>query len=566
MQLIIPLSGVGQRFIDAGYTVPKPLIEVDGMPIIEHVVNLFPGETNVIFICNDLHLKETNMREILEKIVPTCKIIEVPVKDRKGPVDAILRAAGARIEGKYIISDTDEVIVSYCDYGTWWDYKDFLKNVRDSGADGAIPAYIGFHPHMLGSDNYAFMQYNQDDHHDEHDDHHDEHDDHYKWMTKIQEKKPFTSNKMNEYASNGTYYFKTGIIMKKYFTELIYRDIQIKGEYYVSMVYNLLIEDNLKVLIYEIDNMLQWGTPYDLEVYNMWSSYFDKKKSNAPVINIYKDSKDKDNKETDSKKTHIILPMAGKGSRFSMVGYNTAKPFLPVDGLPMIVQAINSLPRYDDENTLSIITLQEHVNTYPQEFKLLREYYPYASIHEIANVTDGQATTCSIIIDTLDDETPVLISACDNGAYYNMEEYEKLVNDDTIDVIVWSFTNNPTSKLYPHMYAWLDVDETNTVNYVSVKKPLIYKPNVHAIIGTMLFKKSKIFKEGYKYIRENSIKTNGEYYVDDILNPLINMGYTVKVFPVDYYLCWGIPNDYKTYNYWEEFFNKCTWHSYSRLI
>jgi len=525
MQIIIPLSGVGQRFINAGYTVPKPLIVVDGMPIIQHVVNLFPGETNITFICNDKHLKETKMQEILTTIVPTCKIREVSVENRQGPVHAVSQAYD-------LIDDNDEVIISYCDYGTWWNYKDFLDKIHLTNADGAIPSYIGFHPHMLGSDNYAFIQHTN------------------MWMTKIQEKKPFTDDKMNEYASNGAYYFKSGAIMKKYFNELMNRKIHTNGEYYVSMVYNLLLEDKFDVLIYEIDNMLQWGTPYDLEVYNMWSSYF--KNKMIPMIPF-----------EDTKNTHTILPMAGKGSRFGMVGYTTAKPFLEVEGLPMIIQAINSLPK---TTVLSIVTLEDHFNKYSTEFKMIQATYSHANIIKISNVTDGQATTCSIITDLIDDNIPILISACDNGVYYDTNAYAKLVNDDSIDVIVWSFTNNPTSKLYPNMYAWLDVDENGTIHNVSVKKPLVNKPNKHAIIGTMLFKKSKIFKDGYQYIRENNIQTNGEYYVDDVLNPLIKMGYNVKVFPVDYYLCWGTPNDYKTYLYWEDFFNKCDWHPYERLL
>ena len=65
MQIIIPMSGIGKRFVEAGYKDPKPLIEVDGLPIIEHVVNLFPNENNISFICNDLHLKKMDMKNIL---------------------------------------------------------------------------------------------------------------------------------------------------------------------------------------------------------------------------------------------------------------------------------------------------------------------------------------------------------------------------------------------------------------------------------------------------------------------------------------------------------------------
>ena len=60
------MSGIGKRFIEAGYKEPKPLIQVEGKPIIEHVINLFDKEKDdYVFICNNLHLKTTNMKEIL---------------------------------------------------------------------------------------------------------------------------------------------------------------------------------------------------------------------------------------------------------------------------------------------------------------------------------------------------------------------------------------------------------------------------------------------------------------------------------------------------------------------
>ena len=69
MQIVIPMSGFGERFKKAGYTIPKPLIEINDKPIIQHVVEMFPGETNFIFICNKEHLYLTKyrMKEILKK-------------------------------------------------------------------------------------------------------------------------------------------------------------------------------------------------------------------------------------------------------------------------------------------------------------------------------------------------------------------------------------------------------------------------------------------------------------------------------------------------------------------
>jgi NDP-sugar pyrophosphorylase family protein len=514
IQLIIPMSGIGKRFIEAGYKDPKPLIEVDGKPIIEHVVNLFPGVEDVTFICNEIH---KGIENTLEKIKPNCKIHWVSNQNRKGPVDAVLQI-------KDFIDDNKEIIVSYCDYGTVWDFDRFLKETRQGKFDGAIPCYIGFHPHMLGSDNYAFCKHQNN------------------VLLEIKEKEPFTNNKMSEYASNGTYYFKNGKILKNYFQKLIDLDLNLKGEYYVSMVYNLLVQDKLRVNIFEIEKMLQWGTPYDLEIYKGWSNYFNNLKTKQPKI-----------KHTDD--VTLVLPMAGKGSRFSEQGYELPKPLIDVNGKPMIIQAVDCLPETSNK---IFICLQEHIDLYGID-KVLADYYNNTHILGIDKTTEGQACTCELGINDakLDLEKPILISACDNGVYYDVEEYMKLVNDESIDIIVWSFRNNQTSKVNPNMYAWLKVDENDLIQHVSCKKFIYDDPlKTHAIIGTMFFRKAKYFIDGLNKNYIDNIRTNNEFYVDDVLNQNIKSGLHIKVFEVKNYICWGTPDDYKTYNYWESYFLK----------
>lgn len=517
MKIIIPMSGIGKRFIEAGYNEPKPLIIIEEKTIIEHVVKLFDKKNDeFVFICNDYHLKTTEMRTILKSIVPDCKIYEVSVENRKGPVDAVMQISEKEI------NDDDEIIVSYCDYGTKWDYQKFKEEVKKYNLDGCIPSYINFHPHMLGSDNYAFIKETN------------------KEFIEIQEKKPFTNNKMNEYASNGTYYFKSGKIVKKYFKELIDKDISTNGEYYCSMVYNLMKQDNMKIRVFEIEKMLQWGTPKDLNEYLIWSNYFLKRNH---IFN--KNFEDKHN-------TTLILPMAGAGSRFSKEGYTIPKPLLDIEGLPMIIQAVECLPKTSNK---IFIGQESHYKQYEID-KKIKEFYPEAKTLGINYITQGQACTTDLAFQHYDIplENPLLISACDNGVYYDIEKYQILLEDPDVDIIIWSFSNNPTSKLFPHMYAWLDINENNYIKRVSIKKPFNDIENKYAVIGTMYFKKASYFKEGLNKIYEINYRTNNEFYIDNMIEPLVNMGYKIKIFDVTNYLCWGTPNDYKTYQYWLEYF------------
>jgi bifunctional N-acetylglucosamine-1-phosphate-uridyltransferase/glucosamine-1-phosphate-acetyltransferase GlmU-like protein len=419
------------------------------------------------------------------------------------------------------ISSYDEVIVSYCDFGTKWDYTKFLSEMHAYDADGGIAAYKGFHPHMLHGDNYAFIKEEK------------------KWMTDIQEKASFTDQKMNEYASNGIYYFRTFDMMKYYFKKLVTLEMKVNNEYYVSLVYKLMTQERLMVRIFEIEKMLQWGTPRDLEEYLVWSNYFSKRIEKPLFFR-------------GTEPTTLLLPMAGAGSRFFVQGFTTPKPLLDVEGKPMVVQAVECLPP-SKKNVF--MCLQDHLNKYSLE-TMLKHNFTNTDVVTIPSVTEGQACTCEIGLReagvSLDE--PILISACDNGVYYDVNEYYKLVDDPTVDVIVWSFTNNPTSKLYPNMYAWLDVDSEGTIHDVSIKKPFANSSkNNHCIIGTMYFRRASIFQEGLQEIYEKNIRTNNEYYVDNVLIPLFSK-YKVKVFEVKNYLCWGTPNDYKTYTYWNEYF------------
>jgi hypothetical protein len=216
----------------------------------------------------------------------------------------------------------------------------------------------------------------------------------------------------------------------------------------------------------------------------------------------------------------------------------------------MIVQAVKSIPHCKRQ---VFITLNEHLEAYDLA-DTLKSNFPECQIIGIDGVTEGQACTTEIGIKAagLGPDESILVSACDNGVDYDSAAYAALEADPSVDVIVWSFNNNPTSKLFPHMYAWLDVCEDGSIKHVSVKKH--FEGAEHCIIGTMFFRRVGTYMEGLRTIYEKNIRTNGEFYVDDLLNPLIEAGYNVKIFPVEAYICWGTPADYKTYCYWNTHF------------
>ncbi|GAB6109650.1 NTP transferase domain-containing protein [Fusibacter bizertensis] len=519
MKIVIPMSGRGQRFVNKGYKVPKPLIEVDGKPIIEHVVDMFPGEDDFIFICAKDHLESTEMKSILNRIAPKGRIIAIE-PHKLGPIYAVQKAY-------QYIEDDEEVIVNYCDFGCYWDYGDFLTHTRQRNADGAIPAYKGFHPHMLGTTNYAFMR------------------DHEQWMLEIQEKKPFTENRMNEYASSGTYYFKSGALLKKYFDMTVERDLNLNGEYYVSVVYNLLIEEQLKVSIYEIQHMLQWGTPEDVEDYLYHSNYFRKLIDYKPYDAVNPD-------------TINLIPLAGEGSRFKNEGYVTPKPLIEISGKPMIFQAFDSYPKSNDAR---FIVLANHCDAYGID-DLLSKAYHGSKIISLDHVTEGQAITASLGIQEEDMERPLLIAACDNGLLIDENRYRALISDSEVDAICFVFKNNPTVGANPKGYGYIKANEDGKIQGVSVKVPISDTPtNDPAIVGAFYFSKAKYFMAGVEYLKEHNIRVNNEFYIDSIMGILDALQISGHILACDYE-SWGTPNDYLTFSYWQSFFHKSNFHPY----
>ncbi|HMV44363.1 MAG TPA: NTP transferase domain-containing protein, partial [Leptospiraceae bacterium] len=444
MHIIVPMSGIGKRFLDAGYKDPKPLIQVEGKPIIAHVVAMFPSETKFTFICNEEHFANTSMRSVLLSLVPNANVISIP-PHKKGPVYAVSLIYS-------MIDDDEEAIVNYCDFGKDWDYKAFLEDVRSNQADGAISAYRGFHPHMLGTVNYAFMREKDN------------------WMLEIQEKKPFTNDRMSEYASDGTYYFKSGRILKKYFDLTMERDLSVNGEYYASVVYNLLVQDGLKVRIFEINHMLQWGTPGELKEYLYWSDIFkglSKKYETAPA-------QDRIN----------LIPMAGRGSRFADQGYKDPKPLIPVDGEAMVVQAGKSLPA---SKRNIFVCLNEHLQKYPIQ-TTLEASFENVKVVGIQGVTEGQAITVSLGLSEENIDKPLFIAASDNGMLYDGIQLEKFIAEEDPDVFAFTFSGNPTSERNPQMYGWIQASGKDALA-VSVKVPISNNPiQDDAIVGAFYFK------------------------------------------------------------------------------
>lgn len=526
MQIVIPMSGFGERFRRAGYAAPKPLIEIDGKPIIAHVIDLFPGEHDFIFICNADHLAHApyRMEAILKQHCPTGRVIGI-APHKLGPIHAVRQVAE-------LLDPARPVVVNYCDFTCLWDWHHFKAFVADAGCDGAIPAYKGFHPHTLGTTNYAYMRECNG------------------WVQDIQEKQPYTDNRMEEYASSGTYYFRTGQIMLEAFEATMAQDLNVGGEFYVSLAYKPLLAQQRPVAVYDLQHFMQWGTPEDVAEYEGWSGAF-RQLARPPS-------------KTGSPRGTLVMPMAGLGQRFAKEGYAQTKPLIPVSGKPMVIQAADDLP----DTQRQVFVLRSDMPGHETISTTLMQHCSRALVHTVPQVTEGQACSANIGLQALRQtdghvDGPVTFGACDNGALYDAAKLDAMLDDDNIDVIAWVARGHANAVRHPKMFGWVDADKQGCIHRVSVKVPLAQPASDPIIIGTFTFRRPRDFERALQRMLEQNDRVNGEFYLDTCINHAQALGLNCHMFEVDHFLSWGTPNDLRTFEYWQSCFDKWASHPYS---
>lgn len=497
------------------------MIKVKGRPILEWIIKgMYQDEDRFLLICRKSHFEQGELdKRYLLSLAKHVKIVEIDPWVKRGPAFDLIQAE------KYI-NKQEPCIVNYCDLYVLWNWELFKKELKERNPEGAIVCYTGFHPALIPDKNlFASCMRDENDH-----------------LLEIREKYCFEANKTKGYHSAGIYYFKTGELLIKYALELVDSEQMIRGEYYVSLIYNFMVKDNLTVWCPDNAKVFcNWGAPEDLEEYNSWIEIIERLE----------------------KKMNILIPMAGAGERFTKAGYKVHKPLLPVTDrktgveMPMVVCAVSDLPGIEEDGANVIFADRLFHKESGVEKKILA-YYPKARFVTSEGLTEGQASTCLLAKEWINNNDELLISACDNGLSVDKKKFDSLKKE--CDIIVFTYRRNPIVIKNPNAYGWVNVDENNTVTEVSVKRAISDTPEKdHAVVATFWYKRGSVFVEAAEKMIEENDRINNEFYADQVVKHAIIMGCRAKVLEVDKYIGWGTPEDYQNYNrtldYWKNFYH-----------
>ncbi len=542
MNVIIPMTGYGSRFVAAGYQELKPFIRVMGRPVIEWIVkDMYPADVNIIFVCRGEHLmKDAFMRERLLLLAPEAKIVSIEDWVKKGPVYDVLRGY-RELLAQQAIDAQEPCIINYCDFHMQWDYAAFAQEAAERGCDGAVPCYSGFHPNLLPEKNYyaSCLTDAQDD------------------LIEIREKYSFEKDKTKAKHSPGVYYFASGAVMEKYCQILTeHEECAINGEYYASLPYNFMVQDGLKVWVpVNVEYFCQWGTPEDMQEFVYWTDLI--RKSEAAPHTGGAESPGAE----EEMQGRILIPMAGAGQRFADAGYTVHKPaIMTVDRAtgqekPMVVCATKDLPGVAADGS-NVIYVDRNFHQTDGVEDAIRAWYPQAAFITVDHLTEGQACTCMLAEPYLDPEQPLLIAGCDNGMDIDRDAFDALTKE--CDCIVFTYRHNEAVLANPNAYGWMIADADGNITGTSIKKAISDRPMEDpAVVATFWFRRAAVFIEATKKMIAENDRINGEFYVDQTVKHVLDLGYRAKIFDIDRYVGWGTPADYegyqKTWNYFKAF-------------
>lgn len=222
MNILYPIAGYGLRFQNQGYTIPKPLITVNGTTLLEHSIKTLNIQGNYIFV--SLRYKQLEYNEQITNIVNkhctngTIIWIDEPTN---GSAETCLKA-------EHLINNSDALIITNVDQYLDWNSQDFISHITTTSADGCVSLYEHDDIEVGKPSKYAFVSLDVDGN-----------------ALEFCEKFAISNT-----ALNGVHYWKYGYDFVYSIKQMISDNIKVNNEYYISPSYNYLIKQGKKINSY----------------------------------------------------------------------------------------------------------------------------------------------------------------------------------------------------------------------------------------------------------------------------------------------------------------------------
>lgn len=250
MQLVVPMAGLGQRFLDAGYRLPKPLIPVDGLPMVVRACADLPPFVHSVFVVNSEHVERFDIDRAIREYFPDARIVVAPEL-----------TAGQACSVRLAAADLDPalpVLVCACDNSHLYDPGEFISLTEASHYDCLIWTYRNDCRVLARPQAFGWVDTRPES----------------RDVTRVSCKTPISGSPLGNHVVSGCFWFRSAELMIDGIDALVTVDRRINGEYYLDVVPNMLIEAGRRVGVFEVKKYIGWGTPAELADYECWEQYF----------------------------------------------------------------------------------------------------------------------------------------------------------------------------------------------------------------------------------------------------------------------------------------------------
>ena len=249
MQIVVPMAGLGRRFADAGYVLPKPLIPVSGLPMVVRAVQGLPAAERIVFVCHPQHLRDYPLDATLRELFPQCCVIATPGL-----------TAGQACTVRFaddLLDPTQPVIVAACDNTHLYDHNALAQIAQDPAIDAAVWTYRGEPRVLIAPQMYGWVKTIDG-----------------LGIEEVSVKHPISAHPIEDHVVSGTFYFRQAGVLMEAIDALVTRGERVNGEYYMDSIPNILRKRGRRSVVFEVDKYIGWGTPSDLNDYERWERYF----------------------------------------------------------------------------------------------------------------------------------------------------------------------------------------------------------------------------------------------------------------------------------------------------
>lgn len=238
---------------------------------------------------------------------------------------------------------------------------------------------------------------------------------------------------------------------------------------------------------------------------------------------------------------HIIMPMAGEGSRFLKEGWVTPKPLIQLHGVPLFKRAIGSVHADGIQMKYSFVVRQNHIDDYGID-KGIHAFLPDANIFSVQKTTRGAVETCLMAENAIEDNDAVVVMDCD--LEFRSKRFIELIkeslsksDEEVCGGALVSFESDSPK------YSYAEVDNNNVVLRTAEKEVI----SNHALCGAYFFSSGRRFKQIAHQLMNEQNFAKPEYYVSLLYNYLIAAGEKVYLAPMEEYYSYGTPEELKRY-------------------